>query len=113
MSVLRWRAVLILGAILLPLIIGTTGFILIERYSLFDAFYMALITVTTVGYFEIHPLSTAARIFNSFLILFGVSMLLLAVGVMTQTIIELEFNRYFARRRTKRMIENLKNHYIV
>ena len=75
MSSFRWRALLILGAIGVPLTIGTAGFMVIERYSLLDAFYMALITVTTVGYFEIHPLSTAARIFNSFLILFGVSML--------------------------------------
>jgi voltage-gated potassium channel len=112
-SSFRWRALLILAAIGVPLTIGTIGFTLIENYSFLDAFYMALITVTTVGYFEVHPLSTAARIFNSFLILFGVSMLLLAVGVMTQTIIELEFNRYFARRRTKRMIEDLKSHYIV
>jgi voltage-gated potassium channel len=113
MSRLHWRAILIFAAILLPLTIGTTGFIVIERYSFLDALYMAVITVTTVGYFELHPLSPAARTFNIFLILFGVSMLLLAVGVMTQTIIELEFNRYFSRRRTKRMIEDLKNHYIV
>ena len=113
MSRLNWRIFLILAAILLPLTIGTAGFILIERFSFLDALYMAVITVTTVGYFEIHPLSATARIFNVGLILFGVSMLLLAVGVMTQTIIELEFNRYFSRRRTKRMIEKLNNHFIV
>ena len=113
MSRLNWRILLILAAILLPLTIGTAGFILIERYSFLDALYMAVITVTTVGYFEIHPLSANARIFNVGLILFGVSMLLLAVGVMTQTIIELEFNRYFSRRRTKRMMEQLNNHFIV
>jgi voltage-gated potassium channel len=113
MSRLHWLATLIFAAIFLPLVIGTTGFMVIERFSFLDALYMAVITVTTVGYFELHPLSTAARIFNIGLILFGVSMLLLAVGVMTQTIIELEFNRYFSRRRTKRMIEDLKNHYIV
>jgi voltage-gated potassium channel len=113
MSRLHWRVILIVSAIFLPLTIGTIGFMFIEGYSFLDALYMAVITVTTVGYFEIHPLSGTARIFNIGLILFGVSMLLLAVGVMTQTIIELEFSRYFSRRRTKRMIEQLNNHYIV
>lgn len=110
---LRWRIGFIGGAILVPLTVGTAGFMIIERYSFFDAFYMAVITVTTVGYFELRPLSFEARLFNSILILFGVCMLLLAIGAMTQTIIELEFSRFFARRRTKRMIESLKNHFII
>ena len=106
MSRLRSRLSIIVLAVSIPLMVGTLGFIVIERYSLFDAFYMALITVTTVGYFELTPLSTAARIFNSFLILFGVSGLFVAVGAMTQTAIELEFNQYFSRRRNRRMIEH-------
>lgn len=92
---------------------GTAGFILIENYSFFDAFYMALITMSTVGYKEVHDLSFAGRIFNSFLIVFGVTGLLLAVGAMTQTVIELEFNRYFEKRRIRKMIEKLDRHYIV
>ncbi len=104
---------IIVAAVFVPLTIGTIGFILIEDFSPFEAFYMALTTVTTVGYFELRPLSTAARVFNSFLILFGVSGLFLAVGAMTQTAIELEFNHYFTRRRTKRMIDRLQNHFIV
>jgi voltage-gated potassium channel len=113
MSRLRRRLLIIISAVFVPLLIGTIGFILIEDYAPFDAFYMALITVTTVGYFELTPLSKAARVFNSFLILFGVSGLFLAVGAMTQTAIELEFNQYFVRRRTKRMIESLNKHFIV
>ncbi|HYP07147.1 MAG TPA: potassium channel family protein, partial [Bryobacteraceae bacterium] len=113
MSRLHWRLLLVVAAFVLPLAMGTAGFILIDGFSFLDALYMSVITVATVGYFEVRELSDAARIFNIVLILFGVSMLLLAVGVMTQTIIELEFNRYFSRRRTKRMIDNLNNHYIV
>ena len=66
MSRLRPRLVIIVAAVFVPLTIGTIGFILIEDFSPFEAFYMAVITVTTVGYFELRPLSTAARIFNSF-----------------------------------------------
>ena len=86
---------------------------MIEHYPVFDAFYMSLTTITTVGYQEVHPLSTAGRIFNSFLIFFGVSVMFLAVGAMTQTIIELEFGRYFEKRQAKRMIEKLSNHCII
>ena len=107
------RLVLLAAAISAALFIGSAGYVLIDDYPLFDAFYMALTTIATVGYGEIRPLSTAGRIFNSFVIIFGVSTLLLALGVMTQTLFELEFNRYFSRRRTRRMIDKLRNHYIV
>jgi voltage-gated potassium channel len=92
---------------------GTLGFVLIEHYPVFDAFYMTLTTVTTVGYGEIHTLSRAGRVFNSFLILFGVIIMLLAIGAMTQTIIELELNQFFGKRRIKNMIEKLEGHFII
>ncbi|MGA2880145.1 MAG: NAD-binding protein [Bryobacteraceae bacterium] len=92
---------------------GTLGFIWIEHYSPFDAFYMTLITISTVGYAEVHPLSFWGRVFNSFLIFFGVTIMLLAVGGMTQVIIELELTQYFGKRRTRKMIDKLQNHIIV
>ena len=89
------RILLISALIVFTLCIGTIGFRVIENYSVFDAFYMTLITITTVGYQEIHTLSRAGRIFNSFLIFFGVSAMFFAVGAMTQTIIELQLqDRY-------------------
>src|ERR1700722_3006703 len=108
----NWLIVLGSG-VLLIVSGGTLGFIWIEHYPPFDAFYMTLITITTVGYEEVHPLSFAGRIFNSFLIFFGVTIMLLAVGGMTQAIIELELNQYFGKRRIKKMIDLLQNHYIV
>ena len=109
----RNRLVLIVAALALILAGGTLGFIFIEGYPPFDAFYMTMITVSTVGYAEVHPLSHAGRVFNSFLIFFGVTIMLLAVGGMTQAIIELELNQYFGKRRNKRMIDKLNDHYIV
>jgi len=100
-------------ALAINLTIGTVGFSVIEHYPLFDAFYMALITMTTVGYSEIHPLSHAGRIFNSFLIFFGVGVMFMAIGAMTQTIIELEFGDALGKRRNKRMIDKLKDHFII
>jgi voltage-gated potassium channel len=107
------RLAIISIAILATLAFGTVGFVLIDHYPVFDAFYMTLITVTTVGYGEIHPLSHAGRVFNSFVIFFGVTVMLLAVGAMTQTVIELELNQYFGKRRMKVMIDKLQNHFIV
>ena len=109
----RKRFIFIISALLVTQLGGTLGFVLIEHYPVFDAFYMTLITISTVGYAEVHPLSHAGRVFNSFLIFFGVTIMLLAVGGMTQAIIELELNQYFGKRRTKKMIDHLKDHYIV
>jgi voltage-gated potassium channel len=113
MSRLARRLLLTLLAIVFTLAIGTVGFTVIDNYPPFDAFYMTLTTMTTVGYGELHPLSHAGRIFNSFLIMFGVTSILIAIGAMTQSIIELEFGDAIGKRRTKRMIDNLKDHYII
>ena len=50
-------------------VIGTIGYIVIDDYSLFDAFYMTVITVATVGYGEVAPLSHAGKLFTAFLII--------------------------------------------
>src|SRR5215831_3917050 len=113
MGNLRRRLIAVAAAFIVTLVGGTIGFILIEKYSPFDAFYMTLTTVTTVGYGEIHPLSQAGRIFNSFLILFGVIIMLLAIGAMTQVVIELELNQLFGKRRIKSMIDKLEGHFII
>ena len=107
------RFVLIAGLLCFTLVVGTVGFEVIEGYSWFDGFYMTLTTITTVGYQEMRPLSHAGRVFNSFLILFGVSAMFLAVGAMTQTIIELELQDRYGKRRKRRVIENLNDHFIV
>src|SRR5436309_2358171 len=113
MNRLTRRFSIIIWAIVSTLAIGTVGFTFIEHYPPFDAFYMTLTTMTTVGYMEIHPLSKAGRVFNSFLIFFGVTTIFIAIGAMTQTIIELEFGGAIGKHRTKRMIDKLKDHFII
>ena len=106
---LRWIAL----AIAALFVLGTVGFHLIEGWPWFDAFYMVLITVTTVGYAEVHPLSHAGRIFNVAIILVGVGLLFLAIGAMAQVLLEFELLNVFGRRRMEREIERLKGHYII
>jgi len=113
MGHLRRRLILIAVALALVLAGGTVGFMSIEHYPVFDAFYMTLTTVTTVGYAEIRGLSHAGRVFNSFLIMVGVTTIFLAVGAMTQTLIELELNQFFGKRRVRSMIDKLEGHIIL
>jgi voltage-gated potassium channel len=107
------RILLAAGLLCITLVVGTAGFVVIEKYSWFDAFYMTLTTITTVGYQELRPLSRSGRIFNSFLIFFGVGAMFLAIGAMTQTIIELELEDSYGKRRKRRMISSLHDHFIV
>ena len=107
------RVAAIAGLALFTLIFGTAGFSVIAGYPVFDAFYMTLITISTVGYQEIHPLTQAGRIFNSVLILVGVTVMFLAVGIITQTVLELGLQDRFGRRRRKRLMDKLQNHFIV
>jgi len=71
---LRFRLpTVLLGLILLY---GTLGYRFLEHWNLLDAFYMTLITISTVGYGEVHPLSAAGKLFTSTLIMGGVGTLL-------------------------------------
>ncbi len=113
MNRLKRRLVYIAIAIVALLAAGTVGFTFMEGFEPFDAFYMTLITISTVGYREVQELDRSGRIFNSFIIVFGVTTLFFAIGVMTQSVIEMELGAFFGRRRVKRMIDRLENHYIV
>jgi len=110
----RLPAIEICGiAILVLTAVGTTGFHYIEHWSWFDSFYMVVITFSTIGYGEVHPLSHAGRVFNIGLILMGVALVLLMVGAMTQALLEFELGKVFGKRRMEREIANLKDHYII
>jgi len=111
MQRLARRFLFVALAIMAVLVIGTAGFVLIEGYSFFDAFYTTLLTMTTVGYGD--SLHFSGRILNSFLLIVGVTTILVAIGAMTQTIIEAEFGEALGKRRNKRMIDKLQNHFII
>jgi len=99
--------------LLLVMAIGTAGYHYIEGWPWFDGFYMVVTTLTTIGYQEVHPLSHAGRVFNVFVILAGVSLLLLGVGALSQALLEFELQSFFGRRRMEREIGRLDGHYII
>ena len=92
---------------------GTAGYHFIEGWPWFDGFYMVVTTLTTIGYQEVHPLSHAGRVFNVFVILAGVSLVLLGVGALSQALLEFELQSFFGRRRMERDIGRLDGHYII
>ena len=92
---------------------GTVGYVVIEGWGLWDAFYMTVTTVATVGYREVHPLSRAGQAFTLVLILLGVSTALYAFSVFAAIVVEGGWSRYAERWRYARMINNLSDHYVV
>jgi voltage-gated potassium channel len=112
-QVLRRRFVAIGCVLVGAILIGTLGFRLVEGWPFFDAFYMALMTLTTVGYGEIHPLSLQGRVFASFLMLVGVATVFVSFAILGDTLLRLELANYFERRRRNRMLQQIAGHYIV
>lgn len=92
---------------------GTIGYHFIEGWPVFDALYMTVITLATVGYGETHPLSAAGRAFTITLILGGIGIITYGVTTVTAILVEGEMNGYLRRRRMHRAIGKLKGHYIV
>jgi voltage-gated potassium channel len=101
------------GLILAVLLSGMLGFILIEHYSFLDSFFMTIITVATVGYEEVKPLSNGGKLFTSFLIIFSIGTFAYAVSVLTKYVIEGEFQTYFKHYIVNKEILKLENHVIV
>lgn len=108
---LRFRIALLL--LVATFFVGVAGFRFIEGWPWFDGFYMTLITMTTVGYGEVHPLSHAGRVFNVFLILASVIAGGFLVATATQAMLEFELGIVLGRRRMEREIAKLTGHYIV
>jgi voltage-gated potassium channel len=104
---------IVLMALLVLTACGTVGFHFIEGWPWFDSFYMVITTFTTIGYQEVHPLSHAGRVFNSFLIIAGVSLVFVMIGSFTQALLEFELGKFFGKRRMEREVAGLRNHYII
>ena len=95
------------------LLTGVLGFSLIEGYPLVDAFFMTIITVTTVGFGIIHPLSPVGKIFTSFLILISFGFFAFSATTITRYIVSGVFRNYFKYTQVKKEIDKLNNHVIV
>src|SRR5437773_4506707 len=92
---------------------GTIGYMLIEGWGAWDAFYMTVITVTTVGFGEVHPLSVAGQVFTVLLVIGGVGSALYTFTLIATVVVEGGLPKGLERRRHQRMLEAIKDHFIV
>jgi len=97
----------------LVLVAGTIGYMVVEGWSAWDALYMTVTTVTTVGFREVHPLSWRGQAFTVVLIIGGVSTVLYTLSLLAAGLVEGRVGRRFEQRRRERMIDALTNHFIL
>ncbi len=103
------------GLVLLALVLttGTLGYMIIEGWKFLEALYMTVITITTVGYGEIRPLSENGRVFSIFLIFMGIGIIAYFMGMVAQAMVEFQLRDILGRRKLDRQIRKLKGHYII
>lgn len=104
------KSLILLGLVLL---FGTMGYMILEDWQLLDALYMTVITITTVGYGEIRTLHEHGRLFSILLIFSGVGIMAYTIGMVAQTMVELQIRSILGRRKLGLKIKSIKNHYII
>ena len=104
---------MVLLAVVLIVLIGTLGLVSLEQMSYLDALYMTVITLSTVGFGEVKQLHNDSRIFVMFLIIFGVMIGGYLVTIIGQLTFEGQFKEIVARRKMRKNINKMTNHYII
>jgi voltage-gated potassium channel len=110
----RLRAYLLaLSVPVLLLGIGTAGYMLVEGWSAFDALYMSAITVSTVGYLEVHPLSAGGRVFTMGYLLVGVFSLFYVSAAIIRSVVSGEVGKHLGRQMMERTLATIEGHVVV
>lgn len=92
---------------------GTSGYIFFEDMPPFEAFYMTLITISTVGFSEVRPLSEVGRAVTLIIIVLGISLMTYTLGQVARIFVEGELRKIMGRRKLEKLIADLKDHYII
>ncbi len=106
---IRISLLLLLGTISF----GTFSYHIVEGMSFFESFYMTIITISTVGFSEIRPLSVYGRIITVILISTGITIGAYTIGNLLRLLIEGEMTKTFGRRKLEKQIAKLRNHFII
>lgn len=107
------RIIIIVILSILLVIFGTAGFMIIEGFTVIESLYMTIITLSTVGFGEVHPLNDKGRIFTIILILMGVSFVGFTLAYFSQILLDGNLLEAYRRRRLKKRLDSLEDHYIV
>jgi voltage-gated potassium channel len=110
---LLYRLRFALGTLVALFCISTAGYVVIAHYSLIDGAFMTVITVSTVGYSEVHPLDAAARLFTMAVIIASFGIFLFAASQLTSLFTSGEAAEHFRRTRGRRLRDMLEDHVIV
>ena len=100
-------------ALALVFVFGLVGYMRVEDWSFFDSLYQVVITLSTVGFQEVYPLSRNGRILTMVLIVSGVGAFAYLVGSFTQVLVEGRLQQYLGRRRMQKIIDDYKDHVII
>jgi len=113
----RWRLfsklILPVVMLLLTILCGTLGYMIIEHFSLLEALYMTVITISTVGFTEVRPLSAEGRMFTIFLILVNLGLFTYFVTLLTRFFSDGEFIKLYKQIKMENSIQHLKQHVII
>ena len=109
----RWSVIIAFGLLGIVMVIGVVGFILIEEMNFTQAVYMTIITIATVGFKEVHPLSDLGMWFTSFLIVISFGIFVYAVTSMSRYIIDGVIGNYYWDRKVRKKVRKLNNHVII
>jgi voltage-gated potassium channel len=104
---------LALAAIAGILLVGTGGYVVIEDWKVLDAVYMTIISLTTVGFGEVQPLSDQGKIFTVALIMGGVATATATVTIGTQILLAGQLQKVMGRRKLEKEIKKVEGHYII
>lgn len=111
MDYLKLRLSLFL--LLVTIVFGTSGYVVFEDMPPYEAFYMTLITISTVGFSEVKPLSDTGRGITIIIIILGISLLTYTLGQVARIFVEGELRKILGRRKLEKQISELKDHYII
>jgi voltage-gated potassium channel len=101
------------GSLLAILLLGSLGFVWLEGWSFFDALYMTVTTLTTVGYGEVHPLTSLGKAYNMVLILAGMGVLFYVITALARVVVEGEIAAALGKRKLLKTIKKLSGHYLI
>jgi voltage-gated potassium channel len=101
------------GALTALLVLGSLGYVWIEGWTFFDALYMTVTTLATVGYREVHPLSRTGQVYNMLLILSGMGLMFYIVTALARVVVEGEIREALGKRRLVKRLQKLNDHYII
>src|SRR5205823_7556533 len=103
-------SLLLLGMVI---VYGTVGYFLLERMTPLDSLYQTVITISTVGFKEVHDLHDFGKLFTITLILGGTGVSLYTLGLAFELLLSEQFNHWRQRQKMQRNIDQMREHYLI